>query len=102
MRYQRPVLINLQGPARYADGQGPMACVSGPSAGNDVQSCATGTGALLACGSGIGGASPDYLCAAGGTAGGDCLVGSWAGGYCESGGGGANDPFGCVSGPVPD
>jgi len=85
MRYEKPVVINLNN--RAVSGA-PEACLSG----------ATPTGA---CGTGNSGDTTDDDCLAGTTAGGDgasCLSGGSAVPECASGG--LGDSASCASGPI--
>ncbi len=99
MKYQKPIVMNLNARAQFADGQGPEGCVSGPAAGT-WESCGDGGSATWGCT--VGGAAGAYpSCMPGGAAsgGGDCLGGSAVQYYCEAGTSGGNDPYGCVTGP---
>ena len=99
MRYRKPVVMELNGRARRANGSPALGCVSGPSAGA-YESCGSGGTADWGCATG-GAADPIFTCF-GGTAadaGGDCLGGSVVQYYCEVGTSGSNDPYGCVAGP---
>jgi len=95
MRYEKPIVMNLNARARPAAGQGPLGCVSGPAAGQ-WESCGSGGFATWSCLTG-GSAGPTQSCMSGGaaTGGGDCLSGTSVSYYCEAGTGGSNDPDGC-------
>ena len=100
MRYEKPIVMNLNVRARSTTGQGPLGCVAGPAAGV-WESCGSGGSATWGCS--VGGAAGGYpSCMSGGAAssGGDCLSGTSVRYYCEAGTGGGDDPYGCVAGPA--
>ena len=101
MKYEKPVVMNLNARARRATG-GPLGCVSGPAA-TDFEACGVGTGAGFNCLTGAGGAGGPS-CLSGTVAdGGDCLSGTSAiPGYCSAGGAETvnPDPYGCSVGPA--
>ena len=102
MRYEKPIVMNLNARARSAAGQVPLGCVSGPAA-TGFEACGVGTGAGFNCLAGTGGAGGPS-CLSGGVAdGGDCLSGTSAiPGYCSAGGAESSspDPSGCSAGPA--
>jgi hypothetical protein len=102
MKYEKPVVMDLNSRARRAAGMDPLACVSGPAA-TGFEACGTGTGAGFNCLAGTGGAGGPS-CLSGGVAnGGDCISGASAiPGYCSAGGAeaGSPDPNGCSAGPA--
>ena len=100
MRYVKPIVMNLSTRTRFAQGQDPLGCVSGPAAGSGFDSCGDGAVAGWACDVGATGGARVF-CTDGGAAGveGDCFNGTVVQYYCEAGTGGANDPRGCVAGP---
>ena len=103
MRYEKPIVINLSTRARFAQGQGPLACVSGGNANaGGYQSCGAGGGAIYACAAGGINTGGAVLCVDGGAAdsGGDCYNGTVVQYYCGAGTGGGTDLYGaCVAGP---
>ena len=99
MRYEKPIVMNLNARARPAAGQGPLGCVSGPAAGQ-WESCGSG-GSAWSCLTG--GRPRGYQsCMPGDEAGlgGDCLSGTEVSYSCEAGTYGSDDPYGCNSGPT--
>ena len=91
MRYEKPVILNLNARAQSVSGQlVTLGCHSGGGANAGGEQCETGGG---------GGSYP--VCEWGNSPGnGDCISGSSAY-YCESGAGASNggDPNGCRVGP---
>ena len=70
MRYEKPVVMDLGSRTRHAQGDGPLACISGPAAGGFYESCGNGSGAGYSC---VGGSGVSYgapLCVGGSAAGG--------------------------------
>lgn len=102
MKYEKPVVMNLNARARRVDGQGTLGCVSGPAATGSGETCGVGTGAGFNCLSGGGGAAGPSCLSGMSASGGDCLSGSNATGYCSAGSiqGGNPDPYDCSAGPT--
>ncbi len=93
MRYEKPVILNLNARARSVTGQlVTLGCHSGATANAGGEECGTG-----------GGGGNYGRCRAGNNPNGgqgDCVPGSSAY-YCESGSSGNNDPNGCRTGISP-
>jgi hypothetical protein len=90
MRYDKPIVMDLNARARFAAGQGPLGCYDGGAAGSSSEICYTGTGANFTYEPCWTGSSPADNA--------DCIGGTSAY-YCESGAGGGSDPDGCRVGP---
>ncbi len=102
MKYHKPEVLDIGVQMQRADGQvHPNACVSGPAATGNWESCGTGTGAGWSCESGSGVVVSALSCIPGVSAssGGDCLSGTSVSYVCGAGTSGYSDPEGCVSGP---
>ena len=100
MRYQKPVAMDLGGRTRHAQGQGPLACISGSAAGGGYESCGNGTGAGWGCNTGnSAGFCPPCVGGSSATGGSDCFAGTGVSFYCGAGASGSTDPYGCNVGP---
>jgi hypothetical protein len=102
MKYEKPIVMDLNARARHAAGQGPLACINGVTATGSGESCGAGNSADFTCLSGTSGYF-SFSCLSGGSAStGDCLNGTAATGYCSGGSGqlGSPDPYGCSAGPT--
>ena len=97
MRYQKPVVMDLGRRTRHAQGQGPLACISGSAASGLFESCGNGTWAGLGCNTGNS-AGPSPPCV-GGSSADHCFAGTGVSFYCGAGASGSTDPYGCNVGP---
>lgn len=97
MRYEKPIVIELDRGAQRAKGQDPLACISGDSAAGGLQSCGVGNSAAWSCGGGISPSESYALCypGTGPGAGADCFTGTAPAGYCGAGATARADPLGC-------
>jgi len=99
MRYEKPVIIDLNGGARAAGGD-PLACINGTGATSGGETCGNGPSAAYTCALGTAGPYGE-LCIGGSNPGGgseDCFGGSGAY-FCGSGSSGDPDPHGCRTDP---
>ena len=99
MKYEKPMVIDLSVPARYAAGAKPLLCKPGAAADDPGEAC-VGGGApdYTVCGLGAGDLSTD--CGSGGAPGMNCLGGMGAiVGNCNAGPGGAGGDPDCNVGP---